>query len=290
MPRGRSESPFLSKHFIIDCVAKCAYCFKEFEKVGRRKYCSDACKARQNASDKANRHRVEKTDVACEVCRGKITESRYHKYCSSACRYKHKKDAQVRKYHASDPHLRTCMGCKKPITIFGWRRCCSRECHAAVQARKNAPRTCRRCESIIAAPKSHRYCSTGCRLEYYAECRRVPRTAAGSKLTNCNECGAELTELRQFRYCSNECRVRHTDAARLAARRARGPLITECLNCQKAVADPCRKYCSNICRLVFYTNKRLRRMAIENRRAELIRKEEKEERQREEKERGKCVA
>ena len=198
----------------------------------------------------------------------KITEPGCHKYCSPACRYKHKKDAQARKYHASGQHLRTCMGCKKPITIFGWRRCCSRECHAAVQARKNSPRTCRRCESIIAAPKSHRYCSTGCRLEYYAECRRVPRTAAGSKLTNCNECGAELTTSRQIKYCSEECRIKHTTSVRLEERRACGSIIIKCRWCNETITPPRRKYCSESCRLIFNTSKKLWRIANRSRTAE----------------------
>ena len=271
---------------------KCTHCKSAITDTRRTKYCSRECYEKHHTAKLLKKYHSKKPVRKCMNCKRTIKIPKRHKYCTDECRSDYQWEAAKDKYHAGHPAGIQCRGCLNPMSKPGGRQVCSKECKQAwIETRRiRAVRKCRRCDAVITARRFHAYCTHECRLAHYYERRRARSRAKGTYTGMCGHCGIAITDPKRRKYCSHACMINHVKAVRLAEREARGPIIKNCLRCDKLIPKHWRKYCSESCRVVFHANRQLRRIAIKNRRAELIRREEEEERLRAEKERKESVA
>ena len=271
---------------------KCAQCRNVITAPKHHKYCSTECRRKYHTVELSKKYHSEKPVRKCMNCKRTIKLPKRQKYCTNECRSDYWWEAAKDKYHAGQPTGIPCLGCSKPMSKPGGRQVCSKECKVLwIEKRKERSiRKCQRCNAIITARRFHAYCTHECRLAHYDECRRARIRAKVTYTGMCGHCGIAVTDPKRRRYCSDECMINRVKAVRMAEREALRPKIKNCLRCGKPIPKHWHKYCSESCRVVFYANRQLKRIAIKNRRAELIRKGEEEERLREEKEREESVA
>ena len=179
---------------------KCLCCGKEFERIGRQKFCSPDCRRLYYLKP------VHYEKRTCPVCGTKFTPLYYNqKCCSAKCSTKNRR--------ALAPKI--CEHCGKQfVPVHLNQRFCSRDCsnkhnHPFLSP---TPKVCDTCgKQFIPKNSTQRFCSTDCQRhfgktsEQNNDKKRITKT--------CAHCGKSFqTNYTTQKFCSAECRSQFHNA------------------------------------------------------------------------------